>query len=136
MFKALKLSSIIFVAVMFVFTLSFSALQACVVISGKSCCSDPCEDEACPMKEAKAKLLKVSTAESADTEELVLNVSGMTCAGCEGRVKGALTACKGVTDAQVSHKDGKAVVQVEKGKANKDVLIEAVKQVGFTASEG
>lgn len=49
--------------------------------------------------------------------------------------KGALTACEGVTDAQVSHKDGKAVVQVEKGKANKDVLIEAVKQVGFSASE-
>ncbi len=136
MFKALKLSSIIFVAVMFIFTLSFSALQACVMIPGSSCCSEPCEDEACPMKEAKAKLLKISTAESADTEELVLNVSGMTCAGCEGRVKGALTACEGVTDAQVSHEDGKAVVQVEKGKANKDVLIEAVKQVGFTASEG
>ncbi len=136
MFKALKLSSIIFVAVMFIFTLSFSALQACVVIPGKACCSEPCEDEACPMKEAKAKLLKISTAESADTEELVLNVSGMTCAGCEGRVKGALTACEGVTDAQVSQKDGKAVVQVEKGKANKDVLIEAVKQVGFSASDG
>ena len=102
MFKALKLSSIVIVAVMFMFTLSFSTLQA----------------------------------EAADTEEVVLNVSGMTCAGCEGRVKGALTACEGVTDAQVSHEDGKAVVQVEKGKANKAVLIEAVKQVGFTASEG
>jgi len=102
MFKALKLSSIIFVALMFIFTLSFSVLQA----------------------------------EAADTEEVVLNISGMTCAGCEGRVKGALTACEGVADAQVSHKDGKAVVQVEKGKANRDVLIEAVKQVGFTATEG
>ncbi len=102
MIKAIKMSSIIFVAVMFIFTLSSSTLQA----------------------------------EAVDTEEVVLNVSGMTCAGCEGRVKGALTACEGVTDAQVSHKDGKAVVQVEKGKANKDVLIEAVKQVGFSASEG
>lgn len=102
MLKALKLSSIIFVAVMFIFTLSSSALQA----------------------------------ETVDTEEVVLNISGMTCAGCEGRIKGALTACEGVTDAQVSQKDGKAVVQVEKGKANKDVLIEAVKQVGFTASDG
>ena len=102
MFKDLKLSSIIFVAMMFIFTLSFSALQA----------------------------------ETVDTEEVVLTVSGMTCAGCEGRVKGALTACEGVADAQVSQKDGKAVVQVEKGKVNKDVLIEAVKQVGFTASDG
>ncbi|MGR3175693.1 MAG: heavy-metal-associated domain-containing protein [Candidatus Scalindua sp.] len=136
MIKAIKMSSIIFVAVMFIFTLSSSTLQACVMIPGSSCCSEPCDDEACPMKEAKAILQKISTAEAVDTEEVVLNVSGMTCAGCEGRVKGALTACEGVTDAQVSHKDGKAVVQVEKGKANKDVLIEAVKQVGFSASEG
>jgi copper chaperone CopZ len=60
----------------------------------------------------------------------------MTCAGCEGRVKGALTACEGVTDAQVSHKDGKAVVQVKKGNADKEELIKAVEKVGFSASEG
>jgi len=133
MFKSLKLSSILFAAI---FVLSFSAAHACAVIPGKSCCSEPCEDEACTLKESKAKLIKASTAESASTEEVVLNVKGMTCAGCEGRVKGALTACEGVTGAQVSHKDGKAVVQVEKGKSNKDVLIEAVKKVGFSASEG
>ena len=52
MFKALKLSSIIFLAVMFIFTLSFSALQAGEVIPGKSC-SEPCEEKVCPMKEAK-----------------------------------------------------------------------------------
>ncbi|MFQ5686011.1 MAG: heavy-metal-associated domain-containing protein [Candidatus Scalindua sp.] len=136
MFKALRLSSIIFVAAMFIFMLSSSALQACVMIPGKPCCSEPCDDEACPMKEAKAILQKISAAESADTEGVVLNVSGMTCVGCESRVKGALTACKGVTDAQVSHKDGKAIIQVENGKINKDVLIEAVKQVGFSATEG
>ena len=133
MFKSLKLSSILFTAI---FVLSFSAAQACVVIPGKACCNEPCKDEACPMKEAKAKFQKISTAESADTEELVLSVKGMTCAGCEGRVKGALTACEGVTDAHVSQKNGKAVVQVEKGKANKEELIKAVEKVGFSASEG
>jgi copper chaperone CopZ len=132
MFKSLKLSSILFAAI---FVLSFSAAQACAVIPGKACCNEPCKDEACPLKEAKAKLIKASTAESSDTEEVVLNVKGMTCAGCEGRVKGALTACEGVTNAQVSHKDGKAVVQVE-GKANKEELIEAVEKAGFSASEG
>lgn len=132
MFKSLKLSSILFAAI---FVLSFSAAQACAVIPGKACCNEPCKDEACPLKEAKAKLIKVSTAESGKTEEVVLNVKGMTCAGCEARVKGALTACEGVTNAQVSHKDGKAVVQVE-GKANKEELIEAVEKVGFSASEG
>lgn len=132
MFKSLKLSSILFAAI---FVLSFSAAQACAVIPGKACCNEPCKDEACPLKEAKAKLIKVSAAESGKTEEVVLNVKGMTCAGCEARVKDALTACEGVTNAQVSHKDGKAVVQVE-GKANKEELIEAVEKVGFSASEG
>lgn len=132
MFKSLRLSSILFAAI---FVLSFSAAQACAVIPGKACCNEPCKDEACPLKEPKTELIKVSTAESGKTEEVVLNVKGMTCAGCEARVKGALTACEGVTNAQVSHKDGKAVVQVE-GKANKKELIEAVEKVGFSASEG
>ncbi len=149
MFKALRLSSIIFVAVMFIFTLSFSALQACVVVPGKACCNEPCEDEACPMKEAKAKLIKVACGLCKDTEksgkgedveqhaaDVVLNIRGMTCAGCEGRVKDALSAVEGVSDVKVSHKDGKAQLHVEEGKVDKAALIEALKQVGFLASEG
>lgn len=142
MLKSLKLSGIIFIAVMFTFALSFSVLQACVVLPGKSCCNEPgkvepCKDEACPLKEAKAKLIKVSTAESGQTkEEVVLNIKGMTCGGCEGKVKAALSACEGVNDVNVSHKEGKAHLLVEEGKANNAVLIEAVKQVGFTATEG
>jgi copper chaperone CopZ len=148
MFKALKLSSIIFVAVMFVFTLSFSALQACVVVPGKSCCSEPCEDKACPMKEAKAKLIKVAcglckvTEESGDAEDtaqhadVVLNIRGMTCVGCEGKVKDTLSAFEGVSDVKVSHKEGKAQFHVEEGKVDKAAIIEALKQVGFLASQG
>ena len=129
MFKYLKVSSIL-IAVIFV--LSFSTAQACPMIPGKSGCNEPCGDKACEV----AKIKQVSTSESADTEEVVLNVKGMTCGGCESRVKSALIGCAGVKDAQVSHKDGKAVVEVEKGKANKEKLIEAVEKVGFTASEG
>jgi hypothetical protein len=85
MFKYLKVGSIL-IAVVFV--LSFSTAQACPMIPGKSCCNEPCKDEACEYK--KSKLMKVSTAESADTEEVVLNIRGMTCSGCENKVKGAL----------------------------------------------
>ncbi len=148
MFKALRLSSIIFVAVMFVFTLSFSTLQECVAGSGKSCCSEPCEEVVCPMKEAEAKLTKVAcglckvTEESGDAEgtaqhtDEVLNIRGMTCAGCEGKVKDTLSAFEGVSDVKVSHKEGKAQFHVEEGKVDNAALIEALKQVGFLASEG
>ena len=129
MFKYLKVSSIL-IAVIFV--LSFSTAQACPMIPGKSGCNEPCSSKACEV----AKIMQVSTSESADTEEVVLNVKGMTCGACENKVKGALIVCEGVKDAQVSYKDGKAVVEVEKGKANKEKLIEAVEKVGFAASEG
>ncbi len=144
MFKFLKVSFISLLALIFVF--SFSALQACEMGPDKSGCNKPCKDVACAHK---AKLMKVScgvcgkTDESGSAEgvaqnadDIVLNIKGMTCGGCENRVKGALTACEGVKDVHVSHKDGKAIVHIEKGKANKEKLIEAVEKVGFTVSEG
>jgi copper chaperone CopZ len=136
MFKSLKLSGAVFIAVMLTFALSFSVLQACVMLPGKPCGSEPCKDEACPLKEAKAMLIKVSTAESGKTEEVVLNINGMHCGGCAGKVQAALSACEGVTEVQVSHQDGKAVVHVEDGSADTHVLIEAVKQLGYKVTEG
>ena len=148
MFKALRLSSIIIVAVMFVFTLSFSTLQECVAGSGKSCCSEPCEEVVCPMKAAEAKLTKEAyglckvTEESCSAEEVaqhadvVLNIRGMTCAGSECRVKDTLSAFEGVSDVAVNYKDGTAHLHAEEGKVDNAALIEALRQVGFLASEG
>ena len=146
MFKAFKLSSIIFLAVMFILTLSFSALQACVVLPGKPL-DEQCKGEASVHQ--YAKIMKVACGLCKDTEEsgdakevaqhtadVVLNIRGMTCAGCEGKVKDVLSAFEGVSDVEVSHKDGKAQLHVEEGKVDKAVLIEALKQVGFLASEG
>lgn len=124
MIKALKLSSIIFVAVMFIFTLSFSVLQASV--------------------HQYAKILQVGCGhceidEMIDTTEdvvLNLNIRGMTCAGCEGRVKQVLSSFEGVSGVEVNYKEGKAHMHIEEGKVDKAALIEALKQVGFLASEG
>ena len=148
MFKALRLSSIIFVAVMFVFTLSFSTLQECVAGSGKSC-SEPCEEKVCPMKEAKLTKEACGAGVCKDTEktcsagdvaqhvaDVVLNIRGMTCAGSECRVKDALSAFEGVSDVNVNYKDGNAHLHVEEGKVDNAALIEALRQVGFLASEG
>ena len=139
MIKPLKLSGIIFIAVMFAFALSFSVSQACVTLPGKTL-NEQCKGEASVHQ--YAKIIKVACGvcdgndETGNKEDVVLNIKGMTCAGCEGRVKAALSACEGVSDVKVSHKEGKAHLHAEKGKVDKAVLIEAVKQVGFTASEG
>ena len=145
MFKALRLSSIIFLAVMFIFTLSFSALQAGVV----TCCGELCEEEVWPMKEAKAELTEADCGVCEDTEkscnaedvaqhavDVVLNIRGMTCAGSECRVKDTLSAFEGVSDVNVNYKGGNAHLHVEEGKVDNAALIEALRQVGFLASEG
>ncbi len=148
MLKALRLSSIIFVAVMFVFTLSFSTLQECVADSGKSGCSEPCEEVVCPMKEAEAKLAKEACGACKVTEEscgaegttqhadVVLNIRGMKCAGCGVKVKQVLSSFDGVSDVAVNYKDGTAHLHAEEGKVDNAALIEALRQVGFLASEG
>ena len=145
MFKPVKLSCIIFITVMSTFALSFSVLQACVVLPGKPL-DEQCKGEASVHQYAKiikaaCGLCKV-TDESGDAEgtaqhaDVVLNIRGMTCVGCEGKVKDTLSAFEGVSDVKVSHKEGKAQFHVEEGKVDNATLIEALKQAGFLASEG
>jgi copper chaperone CopZ len=66
-------------------------------------------------------------------QEVTLNVTGMTCGGCQTKVQSALANVPGVISADVSHADGKAVVKLEKGKATDAQLTDAVKQAGFSA---
>ncbi len=57
MFKHVRLSCIVFVVAVFIFVLSFSALQACAVIPEKGCCGEidksECTKEECAYKDAK-----------------------------------------------------------------------------------
>ena len=145
MFKPVKLSCIIFITVMSTFALSFSVLQACVVLPGKPL-DEQCKGEASVHQ--YAKIIKVAcglckvTEESCSAEEVaqhadvVLNIRGMTCAGSECRVKDTLSAFEGVSDVNVNYKDGNAHLHVEEGKVDNAALIEALRQVGFLASEG
>ena len=56
------------------------------------------------------------TAPKAETAtEVVLDVNGMTCGGCESKVKTALMNCDGVTDCEVNWKESKATVMVLTG---------------------
>ncbi len=111
MFKPLKLSCIIFAAVMFTFAFSYSVVQASCTV---------CED----------------VEKHPKTKDVTLNVKGMTCGGCESKVKKVLSACKGVSDVKVSHKEGKAELHLEDGKASVDDLIKAVKNLGYKVTEG
>ena len=59
-----------------------------------------------------------------------LKVEGMMCGHCEKTVKKALEALEGVTEAQVSHEAGTAVVTLA-GEVSDDVLKKAVEDKDY-----
>ncbi|MCP5004171.1 MAG: heavy-metal-associated domain-containing protein [Planctomycetes bacterium] len=76
------------------------------------------------------------TTEEIKTEaatEVVLDVKGMTCGGCENKVKTALMNCEGVTDCEVNWKESKAMVMVSTGSVNTAEMIKVIEETGFSA---
>ena len=63
-----------------------------------------------------------------------LKVEGMMCGHCEMHVKKALEALDGVTNAEVSHKTGTAVITLAKEVSN-DVLKQAVAEQGYEVTD-
>ena len=59
-----------------------------------------------------------------------INIEGMTCDGCSGKVKKAMESITGVISAEVSHQSGVAVI--EHKNVSKEVLISSIKSTGYT----
>ena len=62
--------------------------------------------------------------------EKVIEIKGMMCGHCEARVKKTLEELEHVTEAQVSHEKGTAVVSMETEVAD-EVLKKAVEDQGY-----
>jgi copper chaperone len=62
----------------------------------------------------------------------LLNVTGMTCGGCAGKVMRALQAVNGVKEVEVSLREGKAAVQFEENLTSPEQLKGAVRQAGYS----
>ncbi len=60
-----------------------------------------------------------------------LKIEGMMCPHCEADVKGTLEGMEGVASAEVSHKEGTAVVMLSAAVAD-DTLKTAVENKGYT----
>ena len=64
------------------------------------------------------------------SETITLDVGGMTCDGCAGRVRNALEGVSGVTSAEVSHESGSAIVS--HSGISRDLMSGAVRAIGYT----
>ena len=70
---------------------------------------------------------------SVPTQTVALEVDGMTCASCVGRVEKALAKLPGVSSASVNLATETAQVQFTSGIASVEVLVAAVARAGYTA---
>ena len=68
------------------------------------------------------------------TEQVTLNVDGMTCAGCQAHVQEALAGKPGVTDASVNLLMKRASVTFDPSVISPAALVEAVRESGYEAS--
>ncbi|HCN19834.1 MAG: hypothetical protein A3G17_09135 [Planctomycetes bacterium RIFCSPLOWO2_12_FULL_50_35] len=68
-----------------------------------------------------------------ELESVHLEIKGMTCGGCQAKVKTALSKLPEVKEANVSWEAGGADVKVTKGSDHKK-LVGAVKNAGFDVS--
>jgi len=64
------------------------------------------------------------------SETVTLDVGGMTCDGCAGRVRDALEGVAGVASAEVSHETGFAIVS--HSGVSRDLMTGAVRTIGYT----
>lgn len=62
--------------------------------------------------------------------EKTMNIEGMMCPHCSGRVQAALEGVEGVASAEVSHETGTAVVTLA-GEVADDVLKKTVEDAGY-----
>lgn len=65
--------------------------------------------------------------------EIVLNITGMSCGGCVNSVQGVLTAVPGVNRVVVDLAAGTARIQFDSARTTVDALAQAVNAAGFTA---
>ncbi|HET7189517.1 MAG TPA: heavy metal translocating P-type ATPase [Gemmatimonadaceae bacterium] len=74
------------------------------------------------------------TTHSADTKErIVIPVSGMTCAACQGRVQRTLSKTPGVMDASVNLMMGNATVAYDPSTVDPAALVETIRSTGYGA---
>ena len=120
--KYLNFGYLSLIPVTFGIIISASVVNAVTLPQDNAVCLDP-------------KPYELAEGKSTNEEPIELKVNGMTCGACSKTVKSALLKVTGVTDAVVSHDEGKAVVIIEKGKAKTDEIIKAVENAGFSASK-
>jgi copper chaperone len=69
-------------------------------------------------------------------ERLILQVTGMTCGGCENAVTRALSRLEGVSNVSASHAQNQVTVQYDAAKVDRAKIADAITKAGYQVSLG
>lgn len=69
-----------------------------------------------------------------EPKTITFRVTGMTCGGCVIAVRKVLTRLEGVTKADASYEDSRAVVTYDPEKVTVEQMIAAIKTLGYEAT--
>jgi copper chaperone len=64
-------------------------------------------------------------------EQLTLNVTGMTCGGCEAAVKRALSRIDGVSSTTASHAENRVTIEYDATKTDVAQITRAIETAGY-----
>ncbi len=67
-------------------------------------------------------------------KQVTINVTGMTCTGCETHVNNELARVKGVVEHSASYAQGVAIVSYDPAMAKEEDLLDAIKRAGYEGS--
>lgn len=67
-------------------------------------------------------------------KEIKLNVEGMTCGGCENRIKNALSEIEGVESVTANHETKEVTITLN-AEVEEDTLKETITDLGFEVVE-
>jgi heavy metal transport/detoxification protein len=67
-------------------------------------------------------------------KEIILNVEGMVCTGCEKRVENSLKEIKNVKEVNANHENNKVIIKME-DEANINEIKERICELGFEVKE-
>lgn len=86
------------------------------------------------MKKAIVFILMLAAVAMASEDKVTINIDGMSCNGCVGKVTKTLEKIEGVKTAQVTLKPGSATVLYDNQQTDSDALMKAVAGLGYKAN--
>ncbi len=67
-------------------------------------------------------------------KELIINVEGMVCGGCENRVNNVVSQIEGVEKVVANHEDGIVTITLNK-EVSIDVIKQKIEDIGFKVNQ-